>query len=234
MNSLSGFRLDGTEEVASDYSEGPVAVERGRFGERELLFLPRHGKGHTLAPHWINYRANIQALQRIGATGIIAVNAVGGIDSRMGPGKLAVPEQIIDYTWGRPHTFADEPGSVMHIEFAHPYDEGLRRLLVAGAAEAGVEVWSGGTYACTQGPRLETAAEVRRLRHDGSDMVGMTGMPEAALARELDLPYAALALSVNRAAGLDEEPISMEAIEATLETGMQAVHRILGAVVPRY
>jgi 5'-methylthioinosine phosphorylase len=203
------------------------------LGSTQVAFIARHGRGHKVPPHRINYRANIWALHHIGVRAVIGVNAVGGIHARTGPGALAVPRQIIDYSWGREHTyFADGLDAVTHIDFTEPYAESLRQLLLRSAGN--VDVWGEGVYACTQGPRLESAAEVRRLQRDGCDMIGMTGMPEAALARELGLAYACLALSVNWAAGLTEEPISMEAIGAVIDTGMASVLAVLTRAIAAY
>jgi 5'-methylthioinosine phosphorylase len=197
-------------------ASGPVVV--GRLGGRRIGFLARHGVNHTVAPHRINYRANLWALDHLGARRVLAVNAVGGIGEAYGPRVLAVPHQIIDYTWGRISTFADEASEeVVHIDFSEPYDRELRRGLLAAARVAGVDVADGGVVAVTQGPRLETAAEIERLRRDGADLVGMTSMPEAALAREKGLAYASLALVANWAAGCgDQAEISMEEIRANL------------------
>lgn len=228
LSELQDFILSGTQSVRSSYSSEPVQLSLGSLKGHEVCFLPRHGSGHTIAPHRINYRANIDALRQLGVEAVIAVNAVGGIDPMMGPGVIAVPDQIIDYTWGREHTFYDaEPALVTHTEFGDPYQQSLRAVLLDSARRSAIEVWPQGVYGCTQGPRLESRAEVQRLRRDGCDMVGMTGMPEAALAREVDLPYACLALSVNWAAGLSEEPITMESIYAVLEEGMGRIHTLL-------
>jgi 5'-methylthioinosine phosphorylase len=222
-----------TEAVTTPFALQPVLVHRGMLGSTQVAFIARHGKGHKVPPHRINYRANIWALHHIGVRAVIGVNAVGGIHARTGPGALAVPRQIIDYSWGREHTyFADGLDAVTHIDFTEPYAEPLRQLLLRSAGN--VDVWGEGVYACTQGPRLESAAEVRRLQRDGCDMIGMTGMPEAALARELGLAYACLALSVNWAAGLTEEPISMEAIGAIIDTGMASVLAVLTRAIAAY
>jgi 5'-methylthioinosine phosphorylase len=222
-----------TVSVTTPFASEPVHIYLGRHGSTQVAFIARHGRGHKVPPHRINYRANIWALQHVGVRALIGVNAVGGIHARTGPGALAVPRQIIDYSWGREHTyFADGLDAVTHIDFTNPYAESLRQLLLRSAAD--VPVWGEGVYACTQGPRLESAAEVRRLQLDGCDMIGMTGMPEAALARELGLAYACLALSVNWAAGLTEEPISMEAIGAVLGTGMASVIAVLCRAIESY
>jgi 5'-methylthioinosine phosphorylase len=237
------------EEISTAYQSSPVQIARGKLrsqdGERQVCFLPRHGEGHTVPPHRINYRANLFALRELGVSAVLAVNAVGGIHKKMGPGGIAVPDQIIDYTSGREHTFFDGSiteltsadqftASVTHIDFTEPYDARLRALLTDSANALGIPVWARGVYAATQGPRLETPAEVRRLRRDGCDMVGMTGMPEAALARELNLPYACIALSVNWAAGLSNDVITMEGIRQVLAEGMSDIHRILVQAAASY
>lgn len=178
------------------------------FGEHRVFTLARHGEGHSLPPHVINYRANIVALKKLGADAIIGLNTVGAISDIRDAGQIAVPDQILDYTSGREHTLFDgRRGVVEHIDFTQPFTEGLRAGLLEAASQAGVDCYDGGVYATTQGPRLETAAEVDRLERDGADYVGMTAMPEAAIAREAGLEYACMALIVNRAAGRGDVPI---------------------------
>ena len=204
---------------------------RGRIGALPVVFLPRHGRHHEVAPHEINYRANLRALADAGVDAVIAVAAVGGIADEPAPGGIAVPDQLIDYTWGRPSTFFEGAGaSVGHIDFTHPYTDPLRRRILAAADAANVAAVDGGCYAATQGPRLETAAEVRRLERDGCSLVGMTGMPEAALARELGLEYACLAVVANPAAGKAGPEISLEDIRRRLDEGMDRVCAILRAL----
>lgn len=214
------------QQVSTPYDQQKVQILTGSLQGKTVAFLARHGRGHKVPPHRVNYRANLWALHSIGVRAVIGVNAVGGIHPETGPGKLAVPDQIIDYSWGREHTyFADGLDAVTHIDFTHPYDAQLRQLLIDAAQ--GRALWPQGVYGCTQGPRLESGAEVQRLLRDGCDMVGMTGMPEAALARELGLAYACLALSVNWAAGLSDELITMDAIGQVLSTGMTDVLDVL-------
>ncbi len=189
--------------------------------------LARHGEPHSIAPHQINYRANLSLLAELGATQIIAVNTVGGIASHASNGSILMPRQIIDYTWGRAHSFSDE-NKLLHVDFSDPYDEPLRRELIAAAAMAEIGVHDGGVYGCTQGPRFETAAEIERMRRDGCTLVGMTGMPEAALARELKLAYVSICLVVNPAAGRGH-PIDLNAIRAIAREGMSQVAVLLGA-----
>lgn len=179
---------------------GPIRV--GTYAGKRVAFLARHGEGHSLPPHKINYRANLAALKAVGAARVLAMNTVGGITERFGPRVLACPDQLIDYTWGRTSTLCEEPGSeVLHVDFGDPYTQTLRMQLADAAARAGVPLQMGGCYGATQGPRLETKAEIARMRRDGCDLVGMTGMPEAGLARELGLDYACLAIVANWAAG---------------------------------
>jgi 5'-deoxy-5'-methylthioadenosine phosphorylase len=218
--------------VATPYGEPSAPVLLGRIGAGRAVFLPRHGAGHTIPPHAINYRANIWALRKLGVERIIAVNAVGGIGPDRGPRTVVVPDQIIDYTWGRDHTFYDGgSGEVAHVDFSEPYSASVRRLILDAGRAAGLTPIDGGTYAATQGPRLETPAEIRRLANDGCNLVGMTGMPEAALAREAGLAYACLAVVVNFAAGQSAEDIHGELAEH-LDAGMASVRRLLEHLVP--
>jgi 5'-methylthioinosine phosphorylase len=199
---------DSGTEVQTAWGVPSAPVHRLCFGDRNVLSLARHGEGHTMPPHTINYRANIVALKKLGAEAIIALNTVGVVSDVSDSGQIAVPDQILDYTWGRDHTIYDgRRGIVEHIDFTEPFSAGLRSGLLEAASKAGVDCFDGGVYATTQGPRLETAAEVDRLERDGADYVGMTAMPEAAIAREVGVEYACIALIVNRAAGRGDVPI---------------------------
>lgn len=216
------------------WGDPSCALTFGELDGREIAFLARHGYGHTIAPHEINYRANLCALRDAGVEGVIAVATVGGIGCECGPGCIVVPDQIIDYTHGRKGTYFEGPDHpVTHIDFTEPYDPALRARLLGAAARAGESVIDHGVYGCSQGPRLETAAEIRRMARDGCDLVGMTGMPEAALARELELPYAALCVVANHAAGIGEsaQRISLEAITEVLDQAMARVRRILSEAI---
>lgn len=212
-------------------ASGDVAV--GTLQGQRVAFLARHGETHSIAPHRVNYRANVWALHHLGVRRLIGVNAVGGIRNDMGPRVLAVPDQIIDYTHGRFSSFCDADGAkVEHIDFSEPYSSALRTAVLSAAKRSKVAVVDGGCYGATQGPRLETRAEIARLRRDGCDLVGMTGMPEAALARELKIDYACLALVANWAAGCgDETEISLAEIFANLETATAQVPPIIAALV---
>jgi len=231
---LAGLEDARRQVVRTPYGDPSGPLTFGRFDGVELVFLARHGYGHTIAPHEINYRANVWALRQSGADAVVSVATVGGIRDDLSPGALLVPDQIIDYTFGRQGTFFEGPDQpVTHIDFTWPYDDGIRRCLAEAANAIGEPLLMGGTYGCAQGPRLETAAEIRRMARDGCDLVGMTVMPEAALARELDLPYATLAVVANHAAGMGDsrERISLEAINATLDDAMARVRRILARCV---
>jgi len=220
------LKITRREVVRTPFGEPSAPLTFGTFEGRDVVFLPRHGAGHRLPPHRINYRANIWALKTIEADQVVGMAAVGGIT--LGPQTICIPDQIIDYTYGREHTFFDgEDGNVVHIDITDPYCEELRGRLVAAARGAGLDPTVGGTYGTTQGPRLETTAEVRRLERDGCDIVGMTAMPEAALAREAELCYATCAVVVNWAAGKSEGPITMEEIERNLVGGMENARNIL-------
>ena len=225
---LSGLQVRERREEATPWGAASGPVLLGTLGGREVAFLHRHGTPSRIPPHRINYRANVSALRAAGCGRIVAVAAVGGIRADLVPGTLVIPDQVIDYTWGREHTFFERDlDAPVHIDFSTPYDEALAAALARAADAAGLRVRAGGTYACTQGPRLESAAEVDRLERDGCDVVGMTGMPEAALAREAGIAYAHLAVVVNAAAGRAPGPIRMDAIAAVLKTGMSAVRRIV-------
>lgn len=232
LTSLEGLEIVRREVVHTPYGEPSGPLSHGVLHGKEIVFLPRHGATHHIPPHMVNYQANLWALKHIGVSRIIAVAAVGGIHAEMKPGRLAFPDQIIDYTWSRAHTFFENGlTSVTHIDFTHPYCQELREVLMRAAREAELDVWERGTYGATQGPRLETAAEIDRMERDGCDMVGMTGMPEAALAREIDLCYASCAVSANWAAGRGETEITMDDIQQTLNAGMERVGRLLMAVM---
>ena len=229
LGSLKNLEITRHQVVNTPYGEPSGPLTFGTLGGCDVVFFARHGYSHRIPPHEINYRANMWALKEVGVDQIISVAAVGGITPRMGPAVLAIPDQIIDYTHSREDTyFEGELESVTHIDFTHPYSDTVRQELLRSAREVGVAIEDGGTYGCTQGPRLETIAEIRRMERDGCDLVGMTGMPEASLARELGLDYAHLAVVANWAAGKNgDDEISMEEINLTLKEGMRKVRSIL-------
>lgn len=219
-------------KLATTFGEPSAEFVLAELHGNPLVFLARHGDPHRIPPHKINYRANVWGLKQLGVSNIIAVAAVGGISSDMLPGHIAIPDQIIDYSYGREHSFfSDDLQHVTHIDFSYPYTEKLRKRLLDAAAHAGVMVSSYGVYGCTQGPRLETAAEIKRMAQDGCDLVGMTGMPEASLAKELDMAYANISVVANWGAGIIEGEITMPEIEANLERGMKNAMAILNAAL---
>jgi 5'-deoxy-5'-methylthioadenosine phosphorylase len=233
LTTLKSLEIKYRQDVRTPYGEPSGALVHGKLCNKDVVFIARHGHEHTIPPHRVNYRANIWALFETGVHSVIAVAAVGGIRQDMRPGRLAFPNQIIDYTCSRQHTyFENDLDRVTHIDFTEPYSERVRQVLITAARQLGLEAAEDGIYAATQGPRLETAAEIDRLEKDGCSMVGMTAMPEAALARELGLCYASCAVIANWAAGRGTGPISMEAIEANLVNGMASVRRLLETAIP--
>jgi 5'-methylthioinosine phosphorylase len=225
---LSDIRSE-LPETRYGMPSGPVRI--GTIGARRVAFLARHGEGHGVPPHRINYRANLAALQQVGASRVLALNTVGGITARCGPRALVCPAQLIDYTRGRISTLCEEAGTpVLHVDFGDPYTAALRRELLAAASAAQVAIVDGGCYGATQGPRLETRAEIARMRRDGCDIVGMTGMPEAGLAREMGLDYACLGIVANWAAGAGPDPdeaITMDEVLGNVAVATADVGRLL-------
>jgi 5'-methylthioadenosine phosphorylase len=233
LSKLGNMEVTQRRVVRTPYGEPSGALTFGRIVDCDVVFLARHGYGHTIAPHQVNYRANLWALKDSGAQSVVSVASVGGIHKDLGPGVLVLPHQVIDYTWGRPSTFFEGSGApVNHIDFTEPYSNPLRARLVKAAAACKERIVERGVYAATQGPRLETAAEITRLERDGADIVGMTGMPEAALAREISLEYAAIAVVANYAAGRgeSEHAVPLDRIAAVLEESMGRVRRIIEAL----
>lgn len=232
LDSFPGAQIHRRHNFTSKYGPASDAILEVEVDDLEFLFLPRHGKDHRIAPHLINYRANIWALHKLGVSEIISVNAAGGIHSEFQTGHLVVPEQIVDYTYGREATFFDgvaEP--LRHVDFTEPFSKMLRNRLFQASESSDRKLHSFGVYACTQGPRLETAAEVKKISNDGADLVGMTAMPEAVLARELGMDYASLCMIVNPAAGLSEALLSMEEIEAECRSTVVELRKVLlGAI----
>ncbi len=233
LTELAGLQVLREHAVATPFGKTSAAIQEGALkGSGSVLFLHRHGgRGQPIPPHQVNYRANLWALRELGVERIIAANAVGAIAQHLKPGALVIPDQLIDYTWGREHSFDDgTSGELLHIDFTDPFTPALRQALLAAGNVAATPCVDGGVLAVVQGPRLETAAEVRRLARDGCDLVGMTSMPEAGLARELGMAYASVCMVVNAAAGLEDEPITLEAIRETLAQET----RLFGALVKAF
>ncbi len=218
--------------VRTPYGDPSSPLLFGEFAGRHLVFLQRHGIGHSIPPHKVNYRANMWALKSLGIDSIIAVAATGGIQQELVPQSIVIPHQTLDYTYGREHTYFDgSKNQVHHVDFTQPYTESLRQQLIAAAQKQKIKVVESGVYAATQGPRLETAAEIDKLENDGGTIVGMTGMPEGGLARELEMDYACLALVVNLAAGRANSEISLDEIRQHMRLGMSNLVSILEQVL---
>jgi 5'-methylthioinosine phosphorylase len=232
VDELEGLAVVRDHHVQTPFGEPSRAIQEGQLGDTTLFFLQRHGSPGAIPPHRINYRANLWALQSLGVAGVVAINSVGGITASMRPGRLLIPDQIIDYTWGREHTFDDgQNGQLMHVDFTEPYDAVLRRQLLSAAERIGIPHEAAGVHVVTQGPRLETAAEIKRMARDGCDVVGMTGMPEAALARELVMPYASICMVVNPAAGLSDLPLTVATMREILARESAVVRQLLTELV---
>ena len=234
LTRLSTLAVAHREVVRTPYGEPSSALVFGQIAGHDAVFIARHGHGHTIPPHRVNYRANLWALKQRSATAILAVASVGGIRGGA-PGDLVLPHQLIDYTHDRESSFFDGGDHrVVHVDFTHPYAPELRAKCLAAAQTAGIRLVDGGVYGAVSGPRLETAAEIDRMDRDGATLVGMTGMPEAALARELGLPYAAIAVVVNHAAGRGDssEHVSMDGINKVLHAAMDKVRTLLEHIVP--
>jgi 5'-deoxy-5'-methylthioadenosine phosphorylase len=227
-----GLEIDEVRELETPFGKPSAKLTLGTLQSQSVVFLPRHGEQHRIPPHRINYRANIHALKQLGVDRILAVAAVGGIGEAYAPGMLAVPDQIIDYTHGREQSFfSDDFSADRHIDFSWPYTQTLRLQLLSAGQRAGLELIDGGTYGAVQGPRLETAAEIRRMAADGCHLVGMTGMPEACLARELEMDYATLAVVANWAAGISDKPLTMDDIGDTMAAGIDSVRSVINGVL---
>jgi len=236
LSQLEDLKITGQNWPLTPYGKPSAPLVSGIYaGGKTVIFLARHGTQHTIPPHKINYRANLWSLKEAGATDVIAVAAVGSIHPSLRPTDIVIPHQLIDYTWSREHTFFDgKPNPVTHVDFTNPYCETLRTGLLQASQTISLKVHERGTYGVTQGPRLETAAEIERMARDGCDIVGMTGMPEAVLARELGICYATCAVAANLAAGLNSAQITMAEIEANLVIGLAQVRQLLTAVLEHF
>ena len=234
---LQNLNITRRQIARTPYGEASQPLIFGELAGQEAVFLARHGAGHTIPPHAVNYRANIWTLHSVGVTHLLAIATVGGISSDLSPGDIVLPHQIIDYTHSRNNTYHDGIElPVKHIDFTEPYSAKLQQICKAAAVNIGQNLHDGGVYACVQGPRLETAAEINRLERDGATIVGMTGMPEAVLARELGLHYAALCPVVNHAAGRgnSKQGIQFDDVVSTLDLTMQQVRNLIAEIARVY
>jgi len=232
IEELEGLECLDSHRLSTPYGHPSRPIDEGRLGTARVFFLQRHGSPDAIPPHLVNYRANLWALRSLGVDDIVAINAVGGISSEMQPGRLVIPDQLIDYTWGREHTVDDgREGPLQHIDFTEPYDRDLRMALIHVAGQAGIPIEPSAVYGVAQGPRLETAAEIRRMARDDCDVVGMTAMPEASLAREMGIAYASICMVVNPAAGLGDLPISLAMMRDILQREASVVRRLLGELL---
>jgi 5'-methylthioinosine phosphorylase len=232
LSQLADLKIIKRDSLTTPYGTPSADFITGKLNGKDIIFLARHGNPHSIPPHKINYCANIWGLKQLGVENIIAVAAVGGITPEMIPAHIAIPDQIIDYSYGRKHTFFEDGNDpVTHIDFSYPYSQALRSRLIHAAKQASIQISPIGTYGCTQGPRLETAAEIKRMERDGCDLVGMTGMPEAALAKELGINYATISVIANWGAGKMEGEITMAEIELNLHKGMANAAELLKTFV---
>ncbi len=232
VTNMPGLTLNYREMVKTIYGAPSSPLIHGSINNCDVIFLARHGRRHTIPPHMINYRANVKALQEVGVTHVIALAAVGGIAESCGEKSLVIPDQIIDYTYDRSHTFhGAKHDKFEHIDFTEPYSAKIRQQLIESAQALKLPVVTEGVYGVTQGPRLETTAEINRMEKDGCTIVGMTGMPEASLARELGLEYACCAMVVNRAAGKVPTGINFQQIEKNLLGGVDQMQKLIAEVL---
>jgi 5'-methylthioadenosine phosphorylase len=237
LRKIDGLNITRESLVDTPYGKPSDKILVGKLEDRDVAFLARHGEGHTIPPHLINYRANIYALENIGVEAILGIATVGSIPSEIQPGSIVLPNQVIDYTYGREHTYFDGiKNPVSHIDFTHPYNPDLRKLLCKNTSVENINFITEGIYAAVQGPRLETAAEIDKYERDGATIVGMTGMPEASLAREVNLPYAAICPVANFAAGrvTSKEGITHEEINKQSEIMSLNVSKYLKVVIQAY
>lgn len=227
FHQLAHFLTNKSHKIDTVYGQPSAPILEGELFGQSIFFLPRHGVEHSIQPHLINYRANIAALAELGVTHVIGLAAVGGIAVNCSPGSLVIPEQILDYTYNREMTFFDQTGDVAHAEFSDPYDQGMRNAFIQIADTKSIELVKSGCYAATQGPRFETRAEIKRLQNDGATIVGMTAMPESALAREKSMAYMTIASSVNYAAGIKEEVICHDEIHQAYQIASEKLFAAL-------
>jgi len=233
LYSIAEFEKARTTVVKTPYGESPELI-LGRLQGREVVFLPRHGKGHRIPPHLVNFRANLWALHKLGVKRVFATSSCGSANPQMRPGELAVLSQFIDFTKCRPQTFYEGgKDGVVHVEVTEPYCPELREILIKTARKLNLKVHPRAVYACTEGPRFETAAEVKALRMLGSDLVGMTNVPECVLARELEICYAPLGIITNFAAGISKKKLTYTEVVKIIEGSIGHVQKLILEAIGR-
>jgi 5'-deoxy-5'-methylthioadenosine phosphorylase len=230
---LFDFQMQRSELPATPFGNPASPLQYGSFAKRDIIYLNRHGIERRTAPHLVNYRANMWALHEAKIDIVIGLSVVGGIRADMTPGHIVFPNQLIDYTYGRPSSCYEEDFDyTKHIDFTHPYCPELHKVLIQAAQELHLDFTDDATYGVTQGPRFETIAEINRMERDGCDIVGMTAMPEALLARELNMRYTSIALVASKAAGrVDGLSISLDDMKTVIDDSLDQIHQLLLKVV---
>ena len=232
---IKGFVLKNKKRVNTPFGKPSEQYLIGKVGSTEVIFLPRHGRQHNIPPHMINYRANIWGFKKLGVERIISVSAVGGIKKGLKPGDIVVLDQVLDYTKCRKSTFYEGEDGVVHIDFTEPFCREIRDLLIKAGTRVGISLKRGGTYVAVEGPRLESASEIKGFKILGGDVVGMTGMPEASLARELEICYSGLSVVANYAAGISKTKLTVAEVMTAMKDATENIKRLLKeafAVIP--
>lgn len=224
---IQGFVLKQKKSITTPFGKPSDQYLIGKIGKTDIVFLPRHGKKHNIPPHMINYRANIWGFRKLGVDRIISISAVGGIRKGLRPGDIVVLDQTMDMTRNRKSTFYDGKGGVVHIDFTEPYCPELRRIILKAGKDAGVPVKNGGNYVAVEGPRLETASEIKSFKLLGGDVVGMTGMPEASLAREVAICYTGISVVANYAAGISKTKLTVPEVMKVMHASTETLKRLL-------
>lgn len=224
---IKGLTLKHKKSVKTPYGKPSEQYFIGEIGGTEAVFLPRHGKRHDIPPHMINYRANIWGFRKLGVEKIISISAVGGIKKGLRPGDIVILDQVLDMTRNRKSTFYDGKEGVIHIDFTDPYCPDIRKTLLTAGKRAGVSLKKGGTYVAVEGPRLESASEIKSFSILGGDVVGMTGMPEACLARELEICYSGLSVVANYAAGISRKKLTVAEVMEAMMSSTEKIKKLL-------
>lgn len=224
---IKGFVLKKKRTISTPYGKPSDQYLTGTMGKTEIIFLPRHGSHHNIPPHMINYRANIWGFRKLGVDRILSISAAGGINKGLKPGDIVISDQILDMTKERKSTYYDGKEGVIHIDFTEPYCPELRRILLKAGRQKRLSLKNGGTYVAVEGPRLETASEIKSFSILGGDIVGMTGMPEAALARELEICYAGISVVANYAAGISRRKLTVAEVMEAMKDSTEKIKDLL-------